>query len=99
MEQGLRLLIQLVLEFSPVIVSLIQKRTEESLATTNYPLPHVIQEVAQIINTKINTNNSSTGFEQEKFLQQQLAVYYRETQLQITKQERDTALKLPEVHK
>ncbi|QSJ16306.1 WD40 repeat domain-containing protein [Nostoc sp. UHCC 0702] len=99
MEQGLRLLIQLVLEFAPVIVSLIQNRTEDSLATTNYQFPQVIQEVAKIVNNTINTNNTSAGFEQEKLLQQQLAVYHRETQLQIIKQERDTALKLPEIHK
>lgn len=100
MEQGLRLLIQLVLEFTPVIVSLIQKRTEESLATTNYQFPQAIKEFAQSVNISTNINNYlSGGFEQEKLLQKQLAIYHRETQLQIVNQNRDTALKLPEVHK
>ncbi|MBH8573105.1 WD40 repeat domain-containing protein [Nostocaceae cyanobacterium CENA369] len=100
MEQGLRLLLQLVLEFTPVIVSLIQKRTEESLATTNYQFPKAIKEFAQSVNISTNINNYlSGGFEQEKLLQKQLAIYHRETQLQIVNQKRDTALKLPEVHK
>ncbi|RCJ28477.1 hypothetical protein A6770_23735 [Nostoc minutum NIES-26] len=100
MEQGLRLLIQLVLEFAPVIVSLIQKRTEESLATTSSQFPKAIQEFAQSVNISTNINTYLPGgLEKEKLLQQQLAIYHRETQLQIVNQERDTALKLPEVHK
>ncbi|WP_066426036.1 WD40 repeat domain-containing protein [Anabaena sp. 4-3] len=99
MEQGLRLLIQLVIEFAPVVVNLIQNRTEESLDTTKYPIPQAIQAVVEIANIVTPKKTLDTGFEQEKLLQQQLAVYQRETQLQLAKQERDTTLKLPEVNK
>ncbi len=99
MEPGLKLLTQLILEFAPIAVSLIHKRTEESLATTNYQLPKTLQEFAQSVNISTHINNYVPEFAQEKLLQQQLAVYHRETQLQIAKQERDTVLNLPEVNK
>ncbi|MBD2409956.1 hypothetical protein FACHB389_27885 [Nostoc calcicola FACHB-389] len=99
MEPGLRLLIQLVLEFAPVIVDLIQKRTEESLTTTNYLLPKVINEVVKFGNIITSNDSSDSSFEQTKVLQQQLAVYQRDTQLKVANQERETALNLPEVYK
>ncbi|MBW4616528.1 MAG: WD40 repeat domain-containing protein [Desmonostoc vinosum HA7617-LM4] len=99
MEPGLRLLIQLILEFAPVIVALVQKRTEEGLNKTTHQLPQVIQEVFQAVNISTRTDNYTTGVEQEKLLQKQLAVYHRETQLQIVNQERQTAIKLPEINK
>ncbi|MBW4686491.1 MAG: WD40 repeat domain-containing protein [Komarekiella atlantica HA4396-MV6] len=98
MEQGLRLLIQLVLEFAPVIVTLIQKRTEE-MAITNYQLPNTTQELLKLINISNQPNSSVARVEQQKLLQQQLAIYQRETQIQIAEQEKDTTLKLPEVNK
>lgn len=97
MEQGLKLLIQLVIEFAPVVVNLIQKRAEESLDTTKYPIPQAIQAFVEIAHTL--KPKEDTGFEQEKLLQKQLAAYHRETQLEVAKKQRDTALKLPEVHK
>lgn len=100
MEPGLRLLIQLVLEFAPVIVDLIQKRKEESLTTTNYLLPTVVNEAVRFGKNLMAENDSyDSSFEQTKLLQQQLAVYQRETQLKVATQERETALKLPEVYK
>lgn len=98
MEQGLKLLIQLVLEFAPVIVNLIQKRTEE-IAITNYQLPKTTQEFLELVNISNQPNSSVARFEQQKLLQQQLAIYQRETQIQIAEQEKDTTLKLPEVNK
>ncbi|MBE9200019.1 MULTISPECIES: WD40 repeat domain-containing protein [unclassified Nodularia (in: cyanobacteria)] len=97
MEPGLRLLTQLVIEFTPVIVTLIQKRTEESLTTSNLQFPQVIQEFIQTVNLPRQRDGVITGFEQQKLLQQELAVYQRETQLQIATQARETSLKLPEV--
>ncbi|OCQ89912.1 hypothetical protein BCD64_18390 [Nostoc sp. MBR 210] len=99
MEQGLRLLIQLVLEFAPVVVNLVQKRTTEGLTTTNSQIPQFIEEVIEFVNITTNSKNSEDEFHQEKILQQQLAVYQRETQLQIAQQQRDTSLQLPEVNK
>ncbi|BAY17058.1 WD-40 repeat protein [Anabaenopsis circularis NIES-21] len=99
MEQGLRLLIQLVLEFAPVVVNLVQKRTSEVINTTNYQLPQVIEEIIEFVNITTNSKSSEDEFHQEKLLQQRLAVYQRETQLQIAQQQRDTSLQLPEVNK
>ncbi|MBD2457171.1 WD40 repeat domain-containing protein [Nostoc sp. FACHB-87] len=99
MEQGLRLLIQLVLEFAPVVVNLVQKRTAEGLTTTNSQIPQFIEEVIEFVNSTTNGKSAEDGFQQEKLLQQQLAVYQRETQIQIAQQQRDTSLQLPEVNK
>ncbi|AUT04025.1 hypothetical protein CLI64_28620 [Nostoc sp. CENA543] len=99
MEQGLRLLIQLVIEFAPVAIALIQKRTKESLDISKYPIPQAIQAFIEIADTAKPKKNVNPGFEQEKLLQKQLSAYQRETQLEVAKQERDTALKLPEVNK
>jgi WD40 repeat protein len=83
MEQGLRLLIQLVLEFAPVMVNLIQKRTAASLTTNNYQVPKVIQEFIQTVNTATQVYGFVAASEPEK----------------IAKREQETALNLPEVHK
>ncbi|MCM0592992.1 MAG: WD40 repeat domain-containing protein [Gloeotrichia echinulata IR180] len=99
MEQGLRLLIQLVIEFAPVIASLIQKRTEVSLNTTTYELPQTIIKGIESVNSLVSRQSSVVELEQEKRFQQKLVVYQYETQLKISAQERETALKLPEVHK
>ncbi|MDP5338896.1 MAG: WD40 repeat domain-containing protein, partial [Nodularia sp. (in: cyanobacteria)] len=99
MEPGLRLLTQLVIEFTPVIVTLIQKRTAESLSTNNSQFPQVIKEFIQTVNFPLQKDGVITGFEQQKILQQELAVYQRQTQLQIATQSRETSLKLPEVAK
>lgn len=99
MEPGLKLLIKLVLEFAPVFVAMIDKRSENSLTTTKYQLPNLIQGFVETVNSIDHDNNSRKSFEQEKIRQQQLAIYQRETQVQIANQQRDTALKLPEVNK
>lgn len=99
MEQGLRLLIQLVIEFAPVIASLIQKQTEDSLNTTTYPVPQVIIEGIQSVNSLVSQQISALSAESEKRQQQKFLVYQYETQLKIAQQQRETALQLPEVHK
>ena len=58
-----------------------------------------IQEFIETVNGSIQTTSWSWEFEQEKIFQQQLVVYHRETQLKIAAQERETALRLPEIHK
>ncbi|MBD2252322.1 WD40 repeat domain-containing protein [Nostoc parmelioides] len=99
MEPGLRLLIQLVLEFAPVFVNIIHKRSEESLTTARYQVPNLIQGFLETINNINDIDNSNQSLEQEKLWQQQLVAYQRETQAQIANQQRETALKLPEVNK
>jgi hypothetical protein len=99
MEQGLRILIQLVLEFAPAIAALVQKRNQASLAITKDKPLQEIQEFIQIVNNFIPKNNSLGELEREKILQQQLAVYQRQTQFKLAEQERETVLKLPEIHK
>ncbi|AFY42579.1 WD40 repeat domain-containing protein [Nostoc sp. PCC 7107] len=99
MEQGLRLLIQFVLEFAPVVVNLVQKRTADGITTTSYKLPQAIEEIIEFVKITTNSKSSEDEFQQEKLWQQQLAVYQRETQLQIAQQQRDVSLQLPEVNK
>ncbi|WP_017651655.1 WD40 repeat domain-containing protein [Fortiea contorta] len=90
MEPGLRLLVQLVIEFAPLIVSLIQK-TKETVVNT--------QEFVPITNGAIPKNSYLAEFEREKIWRQELAVYQRETILEKAKQERETSQKLPEFDK
>ncbi|MUG93088.1 WD40 repeat domain-containing protein [Scytonema sp. UIC 10036] len=99
MEPGLKLLIQLVLEFAPVIANFIEKRSEASSSITKF-LPS--EEIKQVLETVSNASQSiSYGreAEQEKIQQQELAVYYHKAQLQIATYQRETALKLSEVNK
>lgn len=51
------------------------------------------------MNGSTQTTSWLWEFEQEKALQQQLAVYYCQTQLQLAARERETALKLLETNK
>jgi hypothetical protein len=99
MESGIRLLIQLVIEFAPMIASLMQKTQGIELKTTKYNLPEIIQGFVDLSDSLTPKTSYLDEFEQQKLLQQQLAVYQRETLLEKVKQERETSLKLPEVHK
>ncbi|MBF2066985.1 MAG: WD40 repeat domain-containing protein [Calothrix sp. C42_A2020_038] len=103
MEQGLRVLIQLVLEFAPVVANLVQKRNEASAALAKLQPPQEVKEFLEVVNNSIVQSNASeiagVEFEREKTMQQQLAVYNRQTQLHIAKYERETSLKLPEVNR
>lgn len=101
MELGLRILIQLALELAPVIAVLVQKRKDfiYNLSTDKDISFTEIQEFIQNFKGLIPDNNSPGEFEQTKILQQQLAVYYRQTQFELAEKERETALRLPEVHK
>jgi WD40 repeat protein len=96
MEPGLRLLTQLVIEFTPVMVNLIQKRTGEILSPNNTQFAQVIQKLVKNVSFPQNKEDISS-WEREKTFQQQLAVYQRETQLQVATTVRETSLQLPEV--
>ena len=99
MEQGVKLLIQLVLELAPIIATLVQKRNEERPAIEKYQPPEHIQEFIQSVNGSTQTISYGGGFDNEKIQQHESAFYYHKTQLQIATHQRETALKLPEVHK
>ena len=99
MEQGLRLLTKLVIEFTPVIVTLIQKRTQETLSQSDFQFHQVIKELIRTFNLPLEKDSGITEFDQQKILQQQLALYQRETQLQIANQTKETSVKLPEIAK
>ncbi|NJL62836.1 MAG: WD40 repeat domain-containing protein [Methylacidiphilales bacterium] len=102
MEQGIRVLIQLVLEFAPVVANLVQRRNEAG-GITKFRPPKEIKEFLEVVDNSLANSNleqsSVLDLEREKVLQQQLAVYNRQTQLQIAQQERETTLKLPEVNR
>lgn len=99
MEQGVNLLIQLVLELAPIIATLVQKRNEERPAIEKYQPPEHIQEFIESVNGSTQSVSYVGGFDKEKIQQHELAFYYHKTQLQIATHQRETALKLPEVHK
>ncbi|NEU72891.1 WD40 repeat domain-containing protein [Hassallia byssoidea VB512170] len=99
MQQGLGLLIQLVVEFAPVLAELVQKRSQASLSLSKYQPIEAIPELLKALNTSVQKSSDVEDFEQERILQQQLVAYDRETRLRIAAQERETALKLPEVNK
>ncbi|GAB1544572.1 hypothetical protein NUACC21_72480 [Scytonema sp. NUACC21] len=99
MEPGLRLLIQLVLDFAPVIANLIEKRSEGRSSITKFLPSETIQELIQTVNDARQSISDLERDEQEKAQQQQLALYYHQTQLELATHQRETALKLPEVHK
>ena len=90
MELGLRILIQLVLEFAPVIAALVQKRKDfiYKLPTTKDIPFKEIPELIQNVSSLISTSNLLGKFEQTKLRQQQLAVYHRQTQFKLAEQER-----------
>jgi hypothetical protein len=99
MEPGLKLLVQLVLEFAPVIANFIEKRSEASSSITKFPPPEEIKQVLETVSNASQSISFAREGEQEKIQQQQLAVYYHKAQLQIATYQRETALKLPDVNK
>jgi DNA-binding beta-propeller fold protein YncE len=100
MEQGLKLLLQLVLEFAPVIATLVQKSNDARPDETKKDYPAQIQEIIQTVSSASEKLSYLGRYdEQQKPEEQQLAVYYHQTQLQIATQEQETALKIPEVNK
>jgi hypothetical protein len=99
MQQGLTLLIQLVLEFAPVIAELVQKRNGDNLALSKYEPIEAIPTILKVLNPATQKSSYVEGFEQERIFQQQLVADNHEIRLRIAAQERETALKLPEVNK
>jgi WD40 repeat protein len=103
MEQGIRVLIQLVLELAPVVANLVQRRNEAIGTVAKFRPPQEIKEFLEVVDNSLTSSNleqlSFIDVQREKVLQQQLAVYNRQTQLEIAQQERETTLKLPEVNR
>ncbi|MBE9057537.1 WD40 repeat domain-containing protein [Sphaerospermopsis sp. LEGE 08334] len=95
MQPGLNLLIQLVLEFAPLMVNIIQKQTSNNSKTDNSPIFPVIQDFIHTVDNVTKLDITKAELNQ----QQQLAVYHHATQLKIANQEKETAIRLPEVHK
>jgi len=84
-------------------VTLEQARQEFQLRLKNLDYEHqqTIEKFRAEVNAAINQKNLNFQrwkFEQETILQQQLATYGRETQLIIAKEQRKTALALPEIN-
>lgn len=97
MEQSLKLLVQLILEFAPLIAEIVRHRSESRPAII--PYPQDIEEFIPSVDKEGKSISYVVSEAQEKTQQQQLAVYYQQTQLKIATHQRETALKLPEVHK
>jgi WD40 repeat protein len=99
MVNGLSVLVEWLLDFAPLIVNLVQKRHAESLSRSKLLQSGDLREFLQDVGGVIQKRNGESNFDQEKLLQQQLALYSRETQLKLAAYQRETALKLPETHK
>ncbi|MBC1221571.1 WD40 repeat domain-containing protein [Nostoc sp. UCD121] len=99
MQQGLMLLIQLVLEFAPVVAELVQNRNKSSLGLSKYEPIEAIPEILKVLNPANKKSGYVEDFEQARIFQQQLIADNHQTRLRIAAQERETALKLPEVNK
>jgi WD40 repeat protein len=103
MEQGLRVLIQLVLEFAPVVANLVQKRNEASSILAKLQPPSEVKDFLEVVNNSLIESNSNAiaeiEYQREKSVQQQLAVFNRQALLHVAKYERETTLKLPEVNR
>ncbi|MDF5713243.1 MAG: WD40 repeat domain-containing protein [Rhizonema sp. NSF051] len=94
MDPGLKLLIELILEFAPVITNIVQKNLEARPLTLQYQYH---QETEDFIQAE-NSISHLREFERKK-QQQQLADVSHQTQLKIVAYQRETALKLPESQK
>ncbi|MDF5725663.1 MAG: WD40 repeat domain-containing protein [Rhizonema sp. PD37] len=94
MDPGLKLLIELILEFAPVITNIVQKNLEARPLTLQYQYS---QETEDFIQT--DNSISHVGEFERKKQQQQLANVSHQTQLKIVAYQRETALKLPEFQK
>lgn len=98
MEQGLRVLIHLVLEFAPAIANLVQKRGESgNLALGDISTSTEVGHFLDVIRNSLDQDDRQGEYERQKNLQMQLAVYQRQTQLELATQTREMTLKLPEV--
>ena len=84
-KQGLSLLIQLVLEFAPVVAELVQKRSQD-LALSKYEPIEVIPEILKVLNPSNKKSTYVEDFEQEIIFQQQLVADNHQTQLRIAAQ-------------
>lgn len=92
MEPGLKLLIQLVLEFAPVIANFIEKRSEASSSITKFIPTEEIKQVLETVSSASQSMSYVKEADQEKIQQQQLAVYYHKAQLQIATYQREQLL-------
>jgi hypothetical protein len=99
MGRGILLLVQWVIEFTPIVANLVLQRREKSNARQELQQLGNLSDFIQHVNGFPQLMDSASTFEQEKQLQQQFAIYCRETQLKLAASQRETALQLPEVHK
>ncbi|MCU0534180.1 MAG: WD40 repeat domain-containing protein [Hydrococcus sp. Prado102] len=94
-EQGLKLLVQCLIECAPIIVTLVQKSSLPEKAEAIASACDLIESYKDLF----QDNRKEASIEQDKLLQERSAQLHRETQLKIAADWRDTTLKLPEVSK
>lgn len=90
--QGFSVLLQWIIEFTPVVSLVLQKQREKSLLDVE-----TFQTLREELKPLFGFNSSEIL--QEKLLQQELAHKQRETELEIARQQREMTLKLPEINK
>lgn len=100
MEQGIRILIQLVLEFAPAIANLVQKRGKvEGLSLGDVVNSEGVRDLLGMVRDSLVCDRGESEYEQQKNLQMQLATTQRQTQVEIAAKTREMTLQLPEVNR
>jgi WD40 repeat protein len=98
-ELSLKLIAQWLIDFAPLMTILFQKSLDRSSIEKTIKPIKTIQNLIESYDLFPQVNESGVSFEQQKVLQQQLAIYQRETQLKIASFQRETTLNLPEINK
>jgi WD40 repeat protein len=98
-ELSLKLIAHWLIDFAPLMTILFQKSLDRSSIEKTIKPIKPIQSLIESYGLLSQESEYHSNFEQQKALQQQLAIYQRETQLQIANVQRKTTLNLPEINK
>jgi len=99
MEPGLRLLTQLVLEFTPLMTNFWQKQSSNQLNSNISRFSTVTEEFLQTINTFTQNESVMNELIQPKYSRKEIGIYNNVIQLKICREQQQTAIKIPEVQK
>jgi hypothetical protein len=93
-DLSLKLVTQWLIDFAPLISILFDKNIEKTIKPIK-----TIQTLIESYDIFSEEDDFVASFERQKKLQQELALYQRETQLKLADLQRETTLKLPEIDK
>ena len=99
LEASLRLASQWLIDFAPLMIILWQKSLDRGLSEKTIKPIKTIQSLIESYELFFFFSELQSDLEKQKALQQQLAIYQRETQLQVANFQRETTLKSSEIDK